>query len=36
VTCSLPKGVRQCDYKIVAISSSGSRFTFQTGRITVK
>ena len=36
VTCSLPKGVRQCDYKIVAIAASGARFTFQRGRITVK
>jgi hypothetical protein len=36
VTCSLPKGVRQCDYKIVAISDTGARFTFQSGRITVK
>lgn len=36
VTCALPKGMRQCDYKIIAISASGARFTFQTGRITVK
>ena len=36
VTASLTKGARMCDYKIVAVSAAGARFTFQRGRISVK
>lgn len=35
ITCSLPKGARMCDFRVVAISSSGARMTFITGRISI-
>lgn len=36
VTCALPKGARMCDFRVVAISPTGARMTFITGRISVK
>lgn len=35
LTCAMPKGARTCDFRVVAISSTGARMTFITGRISV-